>query len=236
MAPTSDEAREHNQNLLGGGGVFVHVNLAVYHYSANNPLRYVDPTGLSNEEADLIQQAVAYLVEQANAYADSLREEASASGRASLSLDLSTTIGGVKVKGSVALVGEYDSQEGFKVTGVAGLDIGAGTPGEELLDTGASATVGLRVVFGSFEKNDEGVGGIGNFGLLNVSLAGSARAQMFGQSINFEYRKQIVNFDTPTGQADFTLFNANTSKMGFARRQSLSGPFSITGGGRLNDF
>ena len=45
IAPTSDEAREHNQNLPGMGGVFNTLNLAVYHYGANNPLKYVDPDG-----------------------------------------------------------------------------------------------------------------------------------------------------------------------------------------------
>ena len=45
VAPTSDEAREHNQNLPGMGGVFNTLNLAVYHYGANNPLKYVDPDG-----------------------------------------------------------------------------------------------------------------------------------------------------------------------------------------------
>ena len=44
IAPTSDEAREHNQNLPGGG-VFDVLNLAVYHYTSNNPLKYIDPTG-----------------------------------------------------------------------------------------------------------------------------------------------------------------------------------------------
>ena len=45
IAPTSDEAREHNQQLPGMGGVFNTLNLAVYHYGANNPLKYVDPDG-----------------------------------------------------------------------------------------------------------------------------------------------------------------------------------------------
>ncbi len=49
IAPTSDQAREHNQNLPGMGGVFTSVNLQIYHYGANNPLKYVDPTGMTNE-------------------------------------------------------------------------------------------------------------------------------------------------------------------------------------------
>ena len=49
VAPTSDDARKHNQQLPGLGGVFNYVNLQPYHYAANNPLKYVDPTGRSNE-------------------------------------------------------------------------------------------------------------------------------------------------------------------------------------------
>jgi hypothetical protein len=43
--PKDNEARRRNRNLPGEGGVFNYVNLAVYHYGANNPLRYIDPTG-----------------------------------------------------------------------------------------------------------------------------------------------------------------------------------------------
>ena len=44
IAPTSDEARDHNQNLPAGG-VFNPTNLTAYHYTNNNPLKYVDPAG-----------------------------------------------------------------------------------------------------------------------------------------------------------------------------------------------
>jgi RHS repeat-associated protein len=43
--PVDEEARRRNQNLPGIGGVFNPVNLAVYHYSRNNSVKYVDPTG-----------------------------------------------------------------------------------------------------------------------------------------------------------------------------------------------
>jgi RHS repeat-associated protein len=44
-APVSDEARQRNGNLPGQGGVFNLVNLHVYHYAGNNPVKYVDPDG-----------------------------------------------------------------------------------------------------------------------------------------------------------------------------------------------
>jgi hypothetical protein len=44
-APVNDEVRKQNQNLPGGGGIFNLVNLHVYHYAGNNPVKYTDPDG-----------------------------------------------------------------------------------------------------------------------------------------------------------------------------------------------
>jgi RHS repeat-associated protein len=44
-APVNGEARRRNGNLPGMGGVYNHVNLHVYHYAGNNPVKYVDPDG-----------------------------------------------------------------------------------------------------------------------------------------------------------------------------------------------
>jgi RHS repeat-associated protein len=44
-APVNDEARRRNGNLPGMGGVYNYVNLHVYHYAGNNPVKYVDPDG-----------------------------------------------------------------------------------------------------------------------------------------------------------------------------------------------
>jgi RHS repeat-associated protein len=44
-APVNEEARKRNGNLPGMGGVYNVINLHVYHYAGNNPLKYTDPDG-----------------------------------------------------------------------------------------------------------------------------------------------------------------------------------------------
>jgi len=44
-APINDETRKRNESLPGMGGVFNYVNLHVYHYAGNNPVKLVDPDG-----------------------------------------------------------------------------------------------------------------------------------------------------------------------------------------------
>jgi RHS repeat-associated protein len=49
MAPVNDQARKHNGNLPGLGGIFNLVNMHVYHYAGNNPVVLVDPDGRSDD-------------------------------------------------------------------------------------------------------------------------------------------------------------------------------------------
>ena len=61
-APINDEAKKHNENLPGMGGVFNVVNLHVYHYAGNNPVKYVDPDGRDIEEFPIVSGSLAILL------------------------------------------------------------------------------------------------------------------------------------------------------------------------------
>jgi hypothetical protein len=238
-APINDEARKRNGNLPGQGGVFNYVNLHVYHYAGNNPVKYIDPNGLSDEELDLIQKAANYLKSECDKYIESLKEEANISGRATLSVNFARTINGYRVKGSFTGVAEKKSNGDLAFTLEAGLDIGIGTPGQELLSTGANATFGLRASFGEYRERDTN-NGLGS-GLRTISLAANIEAAFAGLSTMFEFRKEIMNFDKPSGVSSFTLFNSNTYKFGVRSSRQLMpipgiGTLKIGGGGRINGF
>ena len=60
-APVDDEAKKHNENLPGMGGVFNVVNLHLYHYAGNNPVKYEDPDG--NETRSVSAKELSYITD-----------------------------------------------------------------------------------------------------------------------------------------------------------------------------
>ena len=88
QAPISDEARKHNQNLPGMGGVFNHTNGNLYHYAGNNPVKYTDPDGNS-----ILSGLVKTLAGSAQAALGSTGALLCTAGAAALLADDATLIG-----------------------------------------------------------------------------------------------------------------------------------------------
>ena len=70
-APINEEAKRHNQNLPGMGGVFNTLNASLYHYAGNNPVKYTDPDGkkitkLSDDKWNDVKRNLDNLVEKLN--------------------------------------------------------------------------------------------------------------------------------------------------------------------------
>jgi RHS repeat-associated protein len=66
QAPVNDEAKQHNKELPGMGGVFNYVNLHAYHYAGNNPIKLVDPNGRDDEIYDLSGNLVKSIKSETN--------------------------------------------------------------------------------------------------------------------------------------------------------------------------
>jgi RHS repeat-associated protein len=72
-APINNKARKRNQNLPGMGGVFNTINLHIYHYAANNPLKYTDTDGkVIMIRGSTVEKAVDYLYKNSDTFRSSL--------------------------------------------------------------------------------------------------------------------------------------------------------------------
>ena len=69
MAPVDDEAKKHNEQLPGMGGVFNVVNFQLYHYAGNNPVKYTDPDG-RELDSEIVAQGFKYIYDLATASED----------------------------------------------------------------------------------------------------------------------------------------------------------------------
>ena len=87
-APIDEEAKKHNENLPGMGGVFNTVNLHVYHYAGNNPVKYTDPDGRTNiDSAILIDKFGKNLEKNNNSVAKALYDTIINNKESSFSID-----------------------------------------------------------------------------------------------------------------------------------------------------
>ena len=151
MAPTDDEARKHNQQLPGQGGIFNVVNFQLYHYAGNNPVKYTDPDGNSATLIGLITGGIGGAISaliQGNEFGSKKFWAGVAGGV------IAGTIAGAAVDLTVLTGGTGGIALGIIFTGGA-IGGSAGSTIETLL-SGEDLNV-LNIIF------DGIIGGLGNF-------------------------------------------------------------------------
>jgi len=69
QAPINDEAKKRNGNLPGMGGIYNTVNMHVYHYAGNNPVKLVDPDGRQDVQDTLDEIPIIVRTNELDVYA-----------------------------------------------------------------------------------------------------------------------------------------------------------------------
>ena len=202
-APIDDEAKKHNENLPGMGGVYNIVNMHLYHYAGNNPVKYTDPDGRDIETVketirisiDLGKQ-VAPLFEEPNP--NNLMSEAKAMNKANAIKGLLTNMADIAKK----------DPDTFVKTLVLGGLCGGIAFGSGLVDSIIDLNNGLK------EKGID---------IMGMNLSGSMN---LSSSVNLKYSAQFQ----PNLGSSFNLginLNGNLNKT-IGDKHSLS--FGISAG------
>ncbi len=141
QAPINDEAKKNNKNLPGMGGIYNTVNMHVYHYAGNNPIKLVDPDGRDIDS--LLVEAQSKIYEAIASNKDEIKkfiESSSARGEVKL-YEKTFESGGKKYRVSLNLVFEATGEGNSSVKLIAGADIFLNE------SNGSAVTVGLRQSF-----------------------------------------------------------------------------------------
>jgi len=106
-APVDEEARKRNGNLPGMGGVFNTVNLHLYHYAGNNPIKYTDPSGLAPEIVNTTKDILADVIDSVVADLEKSGSEARYSFKQLVNAGLKGVLDGGLEDKIIAGIGEY---------------------------------------------------------------------------------------------------------------------------------
>jgi len=130
------------QELAGDGGVFDPVNLAVYHYASNNPLRYDDPSG--SVDWDAVGSGVISTIKGVGKTILGAGIVSASGGGAVLSGGTASpaAVAGLVVGGAFVVDGFVEATTGFAIA-LAGIATTSDDIGHEAVPTSMSQMVGV---------------------------------------------------------------------------------------------
>jgi hypothetical protein len=226
QAPVNDEAKKHNENLPGLGGVFNYVNLHAYHYAGNNSIRYTDPNGESL--GDLLEGAQEkfenYVTQFIEDHDDLIK---ASSGRVTLQLG-KKTLGGFALSGSLIIEATGDGKIKLQVEGAVDFKILGGNLGE----AEAKINVGLRLSYklGEFSKDKKLEIGLSPKNISSLNLAIDATLNFSdGIGANGHVRKSLYDFNTGFSWKDLAAKDwVVGGQLNFGEKLRVAGRFNIS--------
>ena len=222
-APVNDEAKKRNGSLPGIGGVFNVVNLHVYHYAGNNPVKYTDPDGRTESFPDESSQQDAQREK-----AQEARSQSTGSNNTSVSIHTvkgEVREGVFRADGSVSVgyaesmvrlqVNLKDEHKGKGMVGAFGKASAVNATGRVGVETDTVAVslkgvgdLGTTVAQAGVQCNNTGIG---------IALEGRASAATGRATVEFE----VFGFQVEVGVAGHLLSASATFVAGYFNQEGF---------------
>jgi hypothetical protein len=148
--PANDEARKRNGNLPGMGGVSNPINMALYHYAGNNPIKLADPDGAF--------VGLAMLIGAASGVVRGVAHEIRSGNMSTIGSQVRS--GNLSTVGRIAAMGVIGAAQGVAVA--AAIEVTAGAVAETVLSGGGGAIAGVAAVVAAGAAAGFVVGAIGD--------------------------------------------------------------------------